>query len=140
MVPGPRDRSLGVVLVLTAVLASLAAVVTGTDGSAAAEVVALLPGSRCMMLVEGRQGMGTPLLAAPIAGSLVLGAAPDPVIAFDPLRIVHGFARVMQSDGRPGWVRRDRLREWSVTASPQLRCIPARMSDGSLGFTYAHPG
>ena len=84
--------------------------------------------------------MRTPVLAAPRVGSRVLGTADDPIIVVDPMRMVHGFVRVVRSDGAPGWVRRNRLRAWFVAASPQLRCIPARMSDGSLGFTYAHPG
>ena len=128
-------------------VAMLAAVqIAGSGASARAEepkVVAYLRATRCMMPTGGPlRGEGGPpaVLAAPRPGAPTLGTASDPVIADDPLRVVNGHMRVLHADGRTGWVRRDRLRAWRVAASPGLRCLPARMSDGRLGFGYAHPG
>ncbi len=118
-------------------------VLAGTDGPPSERVASLLPGHRCMALAGGRapeRDDPTPFLEAPRPGSRRLGPAPDPVIVADPLRISDGYVRALRRDGHPGWIRRDRLREWTVAASPGLRCLPARMGDGSLGFTFAHPG
>ncbi|WP_338664654.1 hypothetical protein VQH23_05665 [Pararoseomonas sp. SCSIO 73927] len=118
-------------------------VLAGADGPPSERVASLLPGHRCMALVGGQapaRGGPTPLLEAPRPDSRRLGPATDPVIVADPLRIRNGHARALRRDGQPGWIRRDRLREWTVAASPGLRCLPARMADGSLGFTFAHPG
>ena len=113
------------------------AVLAGIGGPPSAAVASLLPGHRCMALAGGHPVF---MWSEPKAGSRRLGPAPDPVITVDPPRVVNGYARVLRQDGQPGWVTQNSLREWTVAASPRLRCLPARMSDGSLGFTYAHPG
>jgi hypothetical protein len=117
--------------------AILPAILTATSRPPSEEVASLLPGHRCMALV----GVGpVSVLSEPRAGSRRLGPVLDPVITADPPRVVNGYAQTLQRNGQPGWVPRNRLRAWAVAASPGLRCLPARMSDGSLGFTYAHPG
>ena len=117
--------------------AVLPAILTGSSRQPSEEVASLLPGHRCMALAGVRP---VSVLSQPRAGSRRLGPVPDPVITADPPRVVNGYAQTLQRNGQPGWVRRNRLREWAVAASPGLRCLPARMLDGSLGFTYAHPG
>ena len=119
------------------------AVLMGASGPPFETVASLLPGHRCMALSSGRDPAredDTPFLEAPRRGSRRLGPAPDPVIVADPLTARNGYVRALRRDGQPGWIRRDRLRDWSVAASPGLRCLPARMGDDSLGFTFAHPG
>ncbi len=117
--------------------AALPAIFTGISRPPSEEVASLLPGHRCMALAGVRP---VSVLSEPRAGSRRFGPASDPVITVDPPRVVNGYARMLRRDGQPGWVLQNRLREWAVAASPGLRCLPARMLDGSLGFTYAHSG
>ena len=119
---------------------------TGSGVSARAEepgAARLLRNYRCMMITEdpSRGGSGPPsVLATPRVDAPQLGPASEPTIVDDPLRVVNGYARVLLLDGRPGWVRRNRLRNWTVAASPALRCYVERMPDGRLEFGYIHPG
>ena len=105
--------------------------------------VRFLRNYRCMMITEnpsrGESGP-PPILANPRAEAPQLGPASEPTIVDDPPRVVNGYARVLLLDGRSGWVRRDRLRNWTVAASPRLRCYVERMPDGRLEFGYIHPG
>ena len=128
---------------ITAVLLAAAALTAGADAQEEPRVETILKGHRCMMPTDApaRDGGGPPpVLAAPRAAAAIIGAAQDPVIVEVRSGTVNGYARVLLTDGRQGWVRRDRLRPWAVAASPRLRCIPAMMSDGRPGVTYAHPG
>ncbi|KQQ30838.1 hypothetical protein ASF53_17180 [Methylobacterium sp. Leaf123] len=103
------------------------------DGLASA-----LPGHRCMALAGGDStgDHPVPIRSQPRAGSRRLGLSRDPVIMADPVQVVNGHARMLRPDGQPGWVPRDRLRTWVVSAVPELRCLPTRKPGGSLGVTY----
>ncbi|GAA0274682.1 hypothetical protein LNAOJCKE_4146 [Methylorubrum aminovorans] len=98
-------------------------------------VAAALPGYRCMALAGGDDPV--PIRSQPRAGSRRLGLAQEPVIVADPVRVVNGHARMLRPDGRTGWIPRDRLRAWIISAAPGLNCLPIRKTtDGSLGVTY----
>lgn len=127
--------------------ASVLVVGAALTASAAAQgeprVVTILQDHRCMVPTDapGRGAGGSPpVLATPREGAATIGIAADTVIVERPSSVVNGYVRVLQADGRGGWVQRRRLRPWTVAASPALRCIPAMMSDGRPGVTYAHPG
>lgn len=131
------------------VLAAVAAVAgwaagggpAGAQGRRGLHVVAHLAGYECLALAMSEAAMRDfddlpPVLSEPRRDAERIGIASASVIAASPPKPVNGFVRVLHLNGREGWVEARKLRPWRNANSPGTRCVPARMSDGGLGFDY----
>ncbi len=124
-------------LVATAVLCAAATAAAHAQGRHA---VADMPaGYACMrlnlppgMLYEHRD-QGVPVLAGPSASAQVAGQASEVVVVPWPQQPQNGFLRIVISQKSSGWVDARYLRPWSNPYAPHARCVPAIMSDGSIG-------
>jgi hypothetical protein len=101
--------------------------------------VAPLAGFKCMALnVTDQQAMDphflVPLKQEPSTGSADVGRASSVVLVQDPEVARNGFLAAILFNGRQGWVQSSALKPWHSLNGSAERCIPSRMSDGSIGF------
>jgi hypothetical protein len=75
-----------------------------------------------------------PFRGAPSKTSPVVGRAAATVLARSPLVERNGFLEAVLFNGRVGWIAADAVRPWTNLGGNGQRCVPSRMSDGSLGF------
>ncbi len=105
------------------------------------QITGHLTGYQCMMLtlsVEQLRNSANlpPILAEPRSGASELGVASGSVIVSSPPEVRNGYTRVLHLDGRTGWMQSNLLKPWVNQSNPQIRCIPAMMSNGRPGFDY----
>lgn len=104
-------------------------------------VTAHLPGLSCMSLrVSDQQAMDptfvVPLHAQPSSAAPSIGRASSIVIVRSPQVEQDGFIAAVLFNGRAGWISAADLKPWVNPGSNGQRCIPSRMSDGSIGFDF----
>lgn len=73
---------------------------------------------------------GVPIRTAPSAAAPVGTLAPSVLFVKQPLRVVGGFAEVLQLTGDPGWIEQSRLKPFDALS----RCVPSLMSNGRPGI------
>ncbi len=112
----------------------------GTQSFAAQRYpVAPIPSLSCMSLkVTDKQAMDpsfvVPLYEKPSSASPVVGRASALVLAKNPLVSRDGFIAVVLFNGVPGWISAKEVGPWHTMDGSPGRCVPSRMSDGSIGF------
>ena len=77
-----------------------------------------------------------PVYATPSSTSAKIGAASSVMIAASPIAPTDGFVGVLLGNGKRGWVEATTIERWHAPMSPNARCYPALMSDGSYAFDY----
>jgi hypothetical protein len=97
------------------------------------------PGLACMSLnVTQAQAMDptfvVPFRAAPSQSSAVVGRATAVVFVRNPEVARNGFLEAVQFNGHLGWIAASAVRPWVNPGGNGQRCVPSRMSDGSLGI------
>ncbi|ATR19654.1 hypothetical protein CTJ15_04680 (plasmid) [Roseomonas sp. FDAARGOS_362] len=111
--------------------------------SAGLKVTGHIAGYECMGLRDGFQEATWDqlprVLAEPRANAPQVGIATISVIVKSPHVARNGYLEVMHLDGRPGWVDQRVLVPWVNRNAPGVRCVPAMMSNGRLGFDYIRP-
>ena len=103
--------------------------------------VAPIPGLACMSLkVSDAQAMDpnfvVPLHQEPSEASPAMGRASAIVLVRKPEVQQNGFVAAVLFNGRPGWIRADDVKPWVNPGGNGQRCVPSRMSDGSIGFNF----
>jgi hypothetical protein len=96
-----------------------------------------LPGYACMSLRNSDRGLALNQLpkiySAPSPSASQVAIATAIVIAKSPLHQENGFIEVMRLNGQPGWIGADAVMPFRSVSDPHARCVPVRMSDGSIG-------
>ncbi len=77
-----------------------------------------------------------PVYAAPSPSSAKVGVGSSVMIAASPITPTDGFVGVLLGNGKRGWVEATLIERWHAAMSPNARCYPALMSDGSYAFDY----
>ncbi|MCG7354823.1 MAG: SH3 domain-containing protein [Roseomonas mucosa] len=107
------------------------------------KVTGHIAGYECMGLRDGFQEATWDQLprvrSEPRANATQVGIATANVIVKSPHVARNGYLEVMHLDGRPGWVDQRVLVPWVNDNAPGVRCVPAMMSNGRLGFDYIRP-
>lgn len=103
--------------------------------------VAPLEGLACMSLnMTQEQAMDpsfvVPLYSEPTSGSRAVGQASSIVIVRNPEVEKNGFISAVLFNGRSGWIAASKVRPWQNPGGNGQRCVPSRMSDGSVGFAF----
>ncbi len=101
--------------------------------------VAPLPSLSCLSLkVTDQQAMDpsfvVPLYEKPSLSSQVVGRASAIVLAKNPMVSRDGFIAAVLFNGVTGWVPAKDVGPWHTMNGSPGRCVPSRMSDGSIGF------
>lgn len=107
------------------------------------EVVALLPGYACKQLNITQQQAMDPTVhikafSQPSAQAPVVGDASLEVAVVSPPRVVNGFEQALYWSGATVWIRSSDLTQYHSLGDPTARCLPARMSNGHVGFSFQH--
>jgi hypothetical protein len=102
-------------------------------------VVGPATGLMCMSLkVTDAQAMDpafvVPFYSEPSSASPPVGRATATVFVRSPVVQQNGFLQAMLFDGRVGWIAASAVRPWTNLGGNGQRCVPSRMSDGSLGI------
>lgn len=100
-----------------------------------------LNGYQCMALNLSQQQMmdpsvHIPIRSAPTSTAAVTGTAIATVIAFSPEQEQAGYLKVLQLNGKTGWVEARYLKPWTNPGGNGQRCYPAILSTGRIGFDY----
>lgn len=103
--------------------------------------VAPEPGLVCMSLrMTEAQAMDpafvVPLRSAPSATAPSIGQASAIVLVRSPEVVSNGFVKAVLFNGREGWIAAADIKPWHNPGGSGQRCIPSRMSDGSIGFAF----
>ncbi len=103
--------------------------------------VAPQPGLACASLnMTDQQAMDpsfiVPLRSAPSASAPAVGQAGSIVLIRYPRVEENGYLSAVLLNGRQGWILASAVRVWQSPGGGSHRCIPSRMSDGSLGFAF----
>jgi hypothetical protein len=103
--------------------------------------VAPMPGLDCMSLNMTRvQAMDpsfvVPIRAEPSATSPRVGQAAAIVLVRSPSVQKNGFLEAVLFNGHVGWIAASEVRPWTSPSGNAQRCVPSRMSDGSIGFAF----
>jgi hypothetical protein len=77
-----------------------------------------------------------PFRSQPSGSAPQVGRAGAIVIVRSPRVETNGFLAVVQFDGQPGWIAASDVVPWKNPGGNGQRCIPSRMSDGSVGFAF----
>ena len=124
-------------------LVALSVVLTAPHFADAAPrtAVAPIPGLACMSLkVSDAQAMDphfiVPLHQDPSESSPAMGRASGIVLVRNPEVQQNGFVAAVLFNGRPGWIKADGIKPWVNPGGNGQRCVPSRMSDGSIGFNF----
>ncbi len=101
--------------------------------------VSAVPTLSCMSLkVTDQQAMDpsfvVPFYKGPSERTPVVGRASSVVLVKKPVVEKDGFIAAVLFNGVPGWVSAATLGPWHTMDGSSGRCIPSRMSDGSIGF------
>ncbi len=101
--------------------------------------VAPFPGLACMSLkVTNQQAMDpsfvVPVYQQPSGNSPAVGRASAIVFARKPEVVKNGFVAAVLFNGTSGWVSANTVGPWHTMDGSPRRCVPSRMSDGSIGF------
>lgn len=111
-------------------------------------VVRRLPNYQCMGLASTPEQRAadqrpstrvddTPFIySEPRPNSERLTRASASLIVTSPIKVVNGYAEILNRDGRRGWIARSAIEPWSSVALPNAKCYPAMMSNGQPGFDY----
>ena len=75
-----------------------------------------------------------PLRSAPSATAPSIGQASAIVLVRSPEVVSNGFVKAVLFNGREGWIAAADIKPWHNPGGSGQRCIPSRMSDGSIGF------
>jgi len=102
-----------------------------------------LDGYVCMSLNLSQEQMmnpsvHVPIRSAPSAEAPVTGMAAAIVITKWPEEQERGYLRVLQLDGRLGWIDARYLKPWVNLGNTGDRCFPSLMSNGRIGFAFHH--
>lgn len=100
-----------------------------------------LQGYQCMALNLTEQQMmdpsiHVPIRSAPSQTAPITGNAIATVIAYSPAQTDDGFLKVLQLNGRTGWVEARYLKPWTNPGGNGQRCYPAILATGRIGFDY----
>ena len=124
-------------------LIGLSVVFTASHSAYAAPrtVVAPIPELACMSLkVSDAQAMDpnfvVPLHQEPSEPSPAIGRASGIVLVRNPRIQQNGFVAAVLFNGHPGWIKADDIKSWVNPGGNGQRCVPSRMSDGSIGFDF----
>jgi hypothetical protein len=106
-------------------------------------VVGDLQGYKCVMLnIAATQAMDPnfhePVYSQPSAQAPVVGYAGLQVAIPDPPQVVNGFEQALFANGAAVWIRASDLKAYRSLGDPTARCVPVRLSNGRLGFSYPH--
>jgi len=74
-----------------------------------------------------------PVRAEPSMSARVLYTAPQVMVARWPQQAKNGFIQIVHTMETDGWVEARYIAPWSNPYAPAARCVPAIMSDGSVG-------
>jgi hypothetical protein len=123
-------------LALAAISAALLA-----QNAAAQNAPRDLQGYECMALNLSDQQMmdpsvHVPIRSAPSQSAAVTGNAIATVIVYSPEQNERGYIKVLQLNGKTGWVQARYLKPWTNPGGNGQRCYPAILSTGRLGFDY----
>lgn len=126
-------------MILSAAAFSFGMMCTGT--SADAGTTHDLHGYECMALNLTQQQMmdpsiRIPIRSAPSSSAPVTGNAIATVIAAAPVVRTGGYIKVLQLNGRSGWIDGRYLKNWTNPGGNGQRCFPAVLPNGRLGFDY----
>jgi hypothetical protein len=118
---------------------SVVLVIPGVAFALGRHAVGPAPGLVCMALkMTNAQAMDPSFVvsfhAAPSKTSPVVGRAAATVLARNPPVERNGFLEAVLFNGRVGWIAADAVRPWVNPSGNGQRCVPSRMSDGSLGI------
>ena len=113
-------------------------------GAPAQGLHALRPvaGWKCMKLNLSEQQSMDPTVhvlerTGPSAQSAVGGWAPITVAVPSPPVSTNGFLQVLRPNGKRLWISDRDVVVWKSLADPSARCVPAYMSNGTIGFDYS---
>lgn len=100
-----------------------------------------LHGYECMALNLTQQQMmdpsiHIPIRSAPSESAPVTGNAIATVIAATPTVRKGGYLKVLQLNGRSGWIDGRYLKAWTNPGGNGQRCYPAVLASGRIGFDY----
>jgi len=103
--------------------------------------VAPMPGLDCMSLnMTQAQAVDSSFVvrirAEPSATSPAVGQAAAIVLIRSPRVEKNGFLEAVLFNGRIGWIAASKVRPWRSPSGNGQRCVPSRMSDGSIGFAF----
>lgn len=120
-----------------AVVAVVPAIVSAQGRTA----VAPESGLACMSLrMTETQAMDpsfvVPLRSAPSATAPSIGQASAIVLVRSPQVVSNGFVKAILFNGREGWIAAADIKPWQNPSGNGQRCIPSKMSDGSIGFAF----
>jgi hypothetical protein len=77
-----------------------------------------------------------PIRSAPSTEAPVTGNAIATVVAAAPVVQKSGYVKVLQLDGRIGWIEAGYLKPWVNPGGNGQRCFPAVLTNGRIGFDY----
>jgi hypothetical protein len=102
-------------------------------------VVGPAMGLTCMsLIVTDRQAMDpafvVPLYAEPSPNAPAVGRASATVFVRSPVVEQNGFLEAMLFNGKVGWISARAVKPWKSLGNTGERCVPSKMSDGSLGL------
>ena len=102
-------------------------------------VVGPATGLMCMSLkVTDAQAMDpafvVPFYSEPSSASPSVGQATATVFVRSPVVQQNGYLQAMLFNGRVGWIAANAVKPWTNPGGNGQRCVPSRMSDGSLGI------
>ena len=128
-------------LKFTAIFAAAVLALPAVSAAQVRRAVAPIPGLVCMSLnMTQQQAMDpsfiVPFRSEPSANASAVGRASAIVIVRDPKVETNGFLAVIQFNGHPGWIAASDVVPWKNPGGNGQRCIPSRMSDGSVGFAF----
>jgi hypothetical protein len=123
----------------------IASVLTGINASAESlHSVRLLAGYECKMLklTEDQslsQSTRIPVRIEPSPDAQIVGIASGQMAVRQDAEPTNGFLEAINLSGRKVWVAADALTDYHSRSDPNATCKPAIMSNGRIGFEYAHP-
>jgi hypothetical protein len=100
-----------------------------------------IKGYQCMALNLSPQQMmdpsvRVPIRSRPLPNAPVTGNAIATVIASSPEISKDGFVKVLQLNGKTGWINARFLKQWVNPGGNGQKCYPSILSDGRIGFDY----
>jgi hypothetical protein len=76
-----------------------------------------------------------PFYSEPSSGSPSVGRATATVFVRSPVVQQNGYLQAMLFNGKEGWIAANAVKPWTNPGGNGQRCVPSRMSDGSLGIS-----
>lgn len=128
-----------IALAMACVLPSIIVSPMSTAYAQVRRVVGPATGLTCMSLkVTDKQAMDpafvVPFHVEPASTSPAVGRATATVFVRSPVVEQNGFLQAMLFNGKVGWISASAVKPWTNLGGTGERCIPSRMSDGSLGI------